>query len=86
MSDTAKEKVFEECKKTLAELMNIDADKITPETNLRRDFGVNSIELAEFVLEFESEHNCEIDEKELSKLKTVGEIAEYLADYFPTEV
>ena len=70
--------MFEQLKKIISKQLKIDEDKITPDTNLRRDFGVNSIELAELVLELEQEYDCEIDEKELSKLSTVGEIADYL--------
>ncbi len=70
--------MFNELKEIIAKQLKIDRDKITEETNLRTDLGVNSIELAELVLEIEDKYDCDIDEKALSKLTSVGDIAKYL--------
>ncbi len=70
--------MFEKLKALLAKQLKIDPEKITRESNIRRDFDVNSIELAEFVLSLEDEFDCEIDDRAVSKLATVGEIADYL--------
>lgn len=70
--------MFEELKSIISEKLNIPAEELTRETELRRDQGINSIELAELVLELEDKYECEIDDKAISKLSTLGEIAEYL--------
>ncbi len=70
--------MFNELKEIITTQFKIDPEKITEETNLRRDLGVNSIELAELVLEIEDKYDCDIDEKALSKLTSVGDMAKYL--------
>ncbi|MBE6606342.1 MAG: acyl carrier protein [Ruminococcaceae bacterium] len=70
--------MFEELKTILSEQLKIAPEELKRETNLRSDCGVNSIELAELVLELEDKYDCEIDEKAISKLATLGEIADYL--------
>ena len=70
--------MFNELRDIIASQLKIDPSKITEDSNLRRDFGVNSIELAELVLEIEDKYDCNIDEKVLAKLTTVGDMANYL--------
>ncbi|MBQ7822540.1 MAG: acyl carrier protein [Clostridia bacterium] len=70
--------MFEELKDIIAAQYNISPEEITRESDLRRDFGINSIELAELVLELEERYDCEIDDKAISKKSTVGEVADYL--------
>ncbi len=70
--------MFEQLRDLISVQLKIAPEEITRETNLRSDCGVNSIELAELVLELEDKYDCEIDEKAISKIATVGEIADYL--------
>ena len=70
--------MFNELKQIIANQLKIDPEKITEDSDLRRDFGVNSIELAELILEIEDKYDCDIDEKALSKLKSVGDMSKYL--------
>ena len=70
--------MFEELKELIAKQYKIAPEEISRETNLRRDYGINSIELAELVLELEDKYDCEIDDKAISKMTTLGEVADYL--------
>ncbi len=70
--------MFEQLKEIICNQYNLSPDEITRETDLRRDFGINSIELAELILELEDKFECEIDDKAISKKTTVGEVADYL--------
>ena len=70
--------MFNELKQIIANQLKIDPEKITEDSDLRRDFGVNSIEFAELILEIEDKYDCDIDEKALSKLKSVGDMSKYL--------
>ena len=42
--------MFERIKNLLIDELNVDPDKITEEAELSADLGVNSLELADFVL------------------------------------
>lgn len=75
--------MFEQLKEIiLKQSKGIDPESITRSTLVRKDLGINSIELAEIVLEFEDKFGCEIDDKAISKLTTLGEIADYLEKNF----
>jgi len=72
--------MFEKIKKLLAEQMGIDAKLITPDAKLIADLELNSLELAEFILTCEEEFNISIDDDDLKKFLTVGDIARYLEE------
>ena len=70
--------MFEEIKEIIANQLKLSPDELTRDTNLRLDCGVNSIELAELVLELEDKYDIEIDDKAITKKTTLGEISDYL--------
>jgi acyl carrier protein len=53
-------------------------ENVTPESNLITDFGLSSFEIAELVCAIEDELDIEIPEKDLIKIKTVGDIYNYV--------
>ena len=53
-------------------------ENVTPESNLITDFGLSSFEIAELVCAIEDELDIEIPEKDLMKIKTVGDIYNYV--------
>ncbi|MBQ2118530.1 MAG: acyl carrier protein [Clostridia bacterium] len=70
--------MFEKVKEILVNELQIDESKITPEATLANDLGVNSLELAELVLVVEEQLDVEINEDDLHKFITVGDVADYL--------
>ncbi len=70
--------MFEKIKEILVEELQIDADEITLEAELSADLGINSIELANLVLICEEQFDLMIDDEDLTKFITVGDVADYL--------
>ena len=70
--------MFEKIKKLLVEEMGIDVTSITPEAKLIADLKLNSLELAEFILTCEEEFEIMIQDDDLKRLVSVGDIAEYI--------
>ena len=70
--------MFDKLKDILAEELQIDADEITADSELSADLGINSIELADLVMLCEEKFNLTIEDEELSKFITVGDVANYL--------
>ena len=70
--------MFEKIKEILVEELQIDADEITLEAELSADLGINSIELANLVLMCEEQFDLMIDDEDLTKFITVGDVADYL--------
>ena len=71
--------IYEKIKTILVDTLNISVDEIKPESELVNDLGINSLELADLVFNCEETFEIdEIDEKSLSKFKTVADVVEYL--------
>jgi acyl carrier protein len=70
--------MFEEVKNQIAELLGIEAEKITRESNLITDLRADSMDIATLLLEVEEGYGIEIDENDLENLKTVGDIVDYI--------
>lgn len=70
--------MYEEVKKLLIDELQIDEKLITPSAELVNDLDINSIELADLVMICEEQFDIEMDEETLSKLVTVGDVADYL--------
>jgi len=70
--------MFEKIKKLLVEEMGLDAASITPEAKLIADLKLNSLELAEFILTCEEEFGIMIQDDDLKKLASVGDIVDYI--------
>ena len=70
--------MFEKLKDILVEELSIDADQITMEAELANDLGINSIELAELVMTCEEKFDVTIDDDDIHKFVTIGDVVEYL--------
>ena len=70
--------MFEKLKQLLVDELSIDENDITLEAELSGDLGINSIELADLVMLCEDKFGIEINDEDLHKLVTVGDVVEYL--------
>lgn len=70
--------MYEQFKTILVDELSIDPDQITMEAELTKDLGINSLELADLILLCEDKLGVEIDDKQLSKFISVGDIVNYL--------
>ena len=72
--------MFERLKKILVEELSLNPDDVTPNSELAKDLGVNSLELADLVLVCEDEFGVEFNEDDIHKFITVGDVVEYLEE------
>lgn len=70
--------MFETLKKYLVEKLHVNADSVTMEAELSGDLGINSIVLYDLVELCEEEFNVVIDDEDLHKLITVGDVVRYI--------
>jgi acyl carrier protein len=70
--------MFEKLKQLLVDELSIDEDDITLEAELSGDLGINSIELADLVMLCEDKFGIEINDEDLHRLVTVGDVVDYL--------
>lgn len=75
------EDIFKTMQDLIAEQFAIDADEISMDSSFVDDLGADSVDLVELVMAMEEEFNVgEIDEDDLTGLKTVGDCVRYLYD------
>lgn len=73
------EEIFKTMQDLIAEQFAIDADEISMESSFVDDLGADSVDLVELVMAMEEEFDIgEIDEEDLTSLKTVGDCVRYL--------
>ncbi len=74
------EEIFKTMQGLIAEQFAMDTDEITMESSFVDDLGADSVDLVELVMAMEEEFDIgEIQEDELSNLKTVGDCVRYLS-------
>ena len=74
------EEMFEQIKGMLAESFGLDPETIQSESRLEADLGINSLELAELALRCDEEFVVDIDEDDIHRLITVGDVAAYIEE------
>lgn len=73
------EDIFKTMQDLIAEQFAIDADEISMDSSFVDDLGADSVDLVELVMAMEEEFNVgEIDEDDLTGLKTVDDCVRYL--------
>ena len=71
---------FEKLQSIIAEVLNVDADEITPETTFVDDLGADSLDLVELIMGLETEFDLEIPDEEAEKIVTVGDAVNYIKE------
>ncbi len=69
---------LEQVKTIIVNNKKVDSSQITENTSFKDDLGMDSLELAELIMEFEKAFNCEIPEDKAEKIITVSDAVQYL--------
>lgn len=72
--------IMEQIKEILVETFSLDAEEVTADARLEADLGINSLELAELALRCDEEFGVEIDDEDIHRLITVGDVANYIEE------
>ena len=73
------DEIFKTMQDLIAEQFAIDTDEIGMDSSFVDDLGAESVDLVELVMAMEEEFDVgEIDEEDLTGLKTVGDCVRYL--------
>ena len=74
MEDLIFMNTFEKISALMAEQLGIDKASITPESEIIKDLGADSLDVVEMLLDLEKEYGVEITDEQAADLKTVGDI------------
>ena len=70
--------MFEQVAGMIAEQLGIDAAGIKPESRLVEDLKADSLDVVAMVMEMESQYGIQIPDEDLTKLKTVADVMQYI--------
>ena len=70
--------MYEKFVKLLVEELQIDKSEITMDAELSNDLGINSIELADLVMQCEDTFGIEIQDDDIRQFSTVRDVVTYL--------
>lgn len=72
---------FEKVRDIIVETLGCEAEQVTLEASLADDLGADSLAAVELVMALEEASGVTIDDADVEKLKTVGDIVKYLEDH-----
>ena len=70
--------VEEKVKKIIVEQLGVNAEEVNNEASFIDDLGADSLDTVELVMALEEEFDSEIPDEEAEKLKTVGDVINYI--------
>ena len=62
----------------LIEKLGIPQSEITPDASFVRDLGIDSLDYAELVMEFEQAFDIKIPDDDAEKMQTIGQAISYI--------
>ncbi len=69
---------FENLKEIIVEKLNVDEGKVTKEASFIDDLGADSLDTVELIMSLEDKFDISIPDEEAEKMKTVGDVLNYL--------
>ncbi len=62
----------------IVEQLGVDAADVSPAKSFVEDLNADSLDLTELIMTFEEKFGFEISEEDAEKLKTVGDVVQYI--------
>jgi len=75
-----KEEIFEKVKKIVMEGLDVEEEKVTKEASFIDDLAADSLDVVELIMSLEEEFDIEIEDSEAEKIRTVGDVVDYIEE------
>lgn len=72
--------VFDKVKSIIVDQLDVDEDKVTEAASIADDLGADSLDIVDLVMSFEEEFGLEIPDDQVEKIKTVGDIVNFIEE------
>ncbi len=72
--------IFETVRDIIAAQLGMDASKITPESDIINDLGLDSLDIVGLVMTLEEKWNIVADDEDIKTLKTVADVVKYIEE------
>ncbi|MBR5438575.1 MAG: acyl carrier protein [Clostridia bacterium] len=73
--------MLDRIREVICRYVSIDPEKLTEETNIRSELGLNSLELINIAVAIEDEFDVEIPDREVGNLETLGDAIRIIEKY-----
>ncbi|MBL6447159.1 acyl carrier protein [Fulvivirga sp. 29W222] len=70
--------ISETITKILVDKLGIAETEVTPDANFVKDLGIDSLDYAELVMEFEQTFDIRIPDEDAEKLQTINQAVNYI--------
>ncbi len=78
MISVSMQKIKDKITEILVDKLGIAETEVTPDANFIKDLGIDSLDYAELVMEFEDVFGIKIPDNEAEKLQTISEAIKYI--------
>lgn len=72
------ETMFEKVQAILARQLRVDPAIVTPEAQIKKDLGADSLDILQLLMRIEDQYGITIPDKALATFNTVGDVVAYL--------
>ncbi len=72
------ETMYEKVQAILARQLRVDPAVVTPEAQIKKDLGADSLDILQLLMRIEDQYGITIPDKALATFKTVGDVVAYL--------
>ncbi len=72
--------VFERIREYLADQLDVDPDKISPDSDIVNDFGADSLDVIDMITTLSDEFGIDIPDEDIETFHTVGDVAAYVEE------
>jgi acyl carrier protein len=74
-----KQEIFAEVQKIVADTLDVELEKVTPEAHFMNDLGADSLATVDLVMKLEEAFNIEIPDSVSEQITTVQQAVDYIA-------
>ena len=72
------ETMYEKVRAILAKQLRVDPAIVTPEAQIKKDLGADSLDILQLLMRIEDQYGITIPDKALATFNTVGDVVAYL--------
>lgn len=72
---------FEKIKAIICEQFELNADKVTEDSNLIGDLGLDSLDVIDLAMSVEDEFDIEVPDDAIDGIKTVGDFVRFVEEH-----
>ena len=73
--------IQEKVVKIIVDKLGVKESEVTPEATFTGDFGADSLDTVELVMEFEKAFGVQVEDEAAEKFQTVGDVINYIEEH-----